>query len=228
MIPVRAGEHNPQLVACLRSIEANFPHNRVWLVGHIPHWVSDEVGAIPLPQSGVGWLNVVLMLGRVAEHHEVTSQFTYFNDDFYVLKKVRTAQVLYDMPLADRARRLKGLSLGAYARGAEITLDMLRSHGYENPMNYDLHTPLPMDQQQIGEAVDLVMGYDRNFWPHLRSVYGAIAQLGGKQHQDVKVTSVSGMIPSNATYVSSSVRSFNGQLGRQLRAKFAKKSKFEK
>lgn len=225
---MREGEYNPALATCLRSIAENFPHNKVWLVGYIPRWVSNEVGQIPLPQSGVGWLNVVLMLGRIAENHEVTDKFWYFNDDFYVLKKPKTAQAMYDMSLADRARRLKGLSLGAYSRGAQITLDLLRKHGYDDPMNYDLHAPMPMDKQQIGQAVDLVMGSGQHFWPHLRSVYGAIAALDGKQHQDVKITSVSGMIPSGATYVSSSVRSFNGQLGRQLRAKFANKSKFEK
>lgn len=228
MIPVREGEHNPQLATCLRSIAENFPHRKVWLIGYIPRWVSDEVGRFPMPQSGVGWLNVMLMLGRVCDHPEISDQFTYFNDDFYVLKKVSEATPMYDMALSERARRLKGLSLGSYSRGAAISLELLQKNGYENPMNYDLHLPLPVDKEQLSEAIALVQMSGQHFWPHLRSIYGAVANVGGKQHGDVKITSVSGMIPGGAIYTSSSTRSFNGQLGRQLRGRFQNKSRFEK
>lgn len=229
VIPCRVQDYSPHLMYTLRSIEANFPHQRVWLVGHKPDWVSDAVHFVPVKQGAVGYQNVLFNLLEVVSNDEVDSNFWYFNDDFYILKPVGDEPpVFHEGTLAERAKRLKGLSLGSYSSGALETYFMLLDAGFENPMNFDLHTPMPMDKLGIEDSIRLIQKRGKDFWPHLRSVYGAMVGLEGKPGKDYKVTSAGGSIPAAAIYASSSPRSMRGTFGLQLKRLFPHPCKYEK
>lgn len=228
VIPVRALDFSPHLCLTLRSIEKNFPHRKVWIAGHKPPWLSERVGYIPVLQGGTGWRNHMLIMSEVAHHDDVSSEFWYFNDDFYVLRKLATPPVFYDGTLEDRAKKLRGVALGSYTQGAQTSFELLRDAGFENPLNFDLHTPMPMDKLGLNDAIGLVMRSGKNFWPHLRSIYAAMAGLEGEEGKDVKVGSVTESIPDKAIYLSSSNRAIQGQLGRELKALFPTPSKYEK
>jgi hypothetical protein len=221
VIPVRPGDHNPSLVLALRSIYQNFPHGRIWLAGYMPRWVNTEkVGYIPVPQAQSHWRNVLHIMENVACHPEVTDTFTFFNDDFYVLGKVKNVPIMYEGTMQERARRLRGLSLGEYSRGAIDTLELLQKAGYENPWNFDLHMPLPMDKESVGGALEL-LPVPYRFWPHFRSIVGAVGGYEGVPGKDVKITGVAPRIPIGYRFLSTSVRSLGaGQVGRELRQLF--------
>lgn len=228
VIPVRNSDFSPHLCLTLRSIEKNFPHNKVWLAGHKPAWVSDQVGYIPVLQGGGGWQNHLLIMSEVAHSDAISNEFWYFNDDFYVLRKLVTPPVFYDGTLEDRAKRLRGVALGSYTQGAQATFELLRDAGFENPLNFDMHVPMPMDKLGLNDAIGLIMRSSKTFWPHLRSVYAAMAGLTGTPGKDVKITVPSGSVPNNSVYLSSSPRAINGNLGRELKAIFSTPSKYEK
>lgn len=229
VIPVRPGDHNPSLVLALRSIAQNFPYRKVWVAGHFPRFLSpDHVGHIPVAQPMSHWRNVLMIMDHVADHAEVSETFNFFNDDFYVLKKVPGAPIIHEGTLEERAKRLKGLSLGEYSRGATETLTVLRNAGYDNPWNFDLHIPLPMDKASVEKALTILPA-PYTFWPHFRSIVGAVAGYEGISGSDMKFTGVATRIPAGAEFVSTSVRSLGaGQVGRQLRQLFPKTSVFEK
>jgi hypothetical protein len=198
-------------------------------VGHKPPWVSDEVGYLPVKQGAVGYQNVLFNLLEVVDHDEIDCDFWYFNDDFYILKPVGDEPpVFYEGTLAERARRLKGLSLGSYSSGAAITYDLLTSAGFPEPLNFDLHTPMPMDKLGIDDSIRLIHSTGKDFWPHTRSVYGAMVGLEAVPGKDYKVTSAGGSIPPAAIYASSSPRSMRGTFGMQLKRKFPTPCKYER
>lgn len=228
VIPVRANDYNPQLCMTLRAIEKNFPHSEVFIAGHRPPFLSDAVNYIPVQQGGGNWRNVLIILGEVVHNDQVPENFWFFNDDFYVLKKQTNPKTYYDMPLEERASRLRGVALGEYTRGAQISYELLREAGFPEPLNFDLHVPMPMDKTGLNDALGFVLRSNKNFWPHLRSIYGAMVGLTGERMADVKIGPVNQGIPDNAVYVSSSPRSFQGQLGRELREMFPNPSKYEK
>lgn len=219
---------SPHLALTLRTIEKNFPHKRVWLAGYKPPWVSDQVGFIPSRQGAIGWQNVLFNMLAVIKNDEVDHEFWYFNDDFYTVKRVTEPPVYFEGTLGERARRLKGLSLGSYSTGAKLTYEMLVAAGFEDPLNFDLHAPMPMDKLGLEDSIRLVQRQQNEFWPHLRSVYGAMVGLEGQPGKDYKVTSSGGAIPEKAIYVSSSPRSLRGTLGMQLRHMFPQPSRYER
>jgi hypothetical protein len=212
----------------LRSIEKNFPHSEIFVVGHRPAFLSERVTYIPVMQGGGNWRNVLIIMNEVIADDRVPETFWFFNDDFFVLKKQTNPKTFYDMTLEERARRLKGVSLGEYARGAQISYELLREAGFTEPLNFDLHVPMPMDKTGLNDALGFVLRSNKNFWPHLRSIYGAMVGLTGEKMADVKIGGVNEGIPDKAIYVSSSPRAFQGQLGRELKALFPNPSKYEK
>lgn len=228
VIPVREGDHSPHLALTLRSIEKNFPHGRVWIVGYKPRWVSDKVGYLPVPQRASGYRNVMNNLHAVVDCEDIDPEFWFFNDDFYVVKPVTEPPVYFEGLLYERARRLKGLALGSYTSGAMKTYELLAAAGFESPLNFDLHAPMPMYKLGVADSLRLIESSGQDFWPHLRSVYGAMTGLEAEPGKDYKITSVGGFISEKAIYVSSSARSLNGTLGRQLRHMFPQQSRYER
>lgn len=228
VIPHRHSDFSPHLCLTLRSIEKNFPHRKVWLAGYKPPWVSDQVGYIPVLQGGGSWQNHLLIMSEVAHHEEVSERFWYFNDDFYVLRKLATPPVYYDGTLEERARKLRGIALGSYTKGAEATLELLQNAGFENPLNFDLHVPMPMDKTGLADSIGLILRSGKQFWPHLRSVYAAMVGLEAEEGKDVKIAGAFEGIPDNSVYLSSSPRAIQGQLGRELKELFPHPGKYEK
>ena len=42
---------NPELRYSLRSVAVNLPHDRVWIVGHVPAWITG-CETVPTVQAG--------------------------------------------------------------------------------------------------------------------------------------------------------------------------------
>lgn len=228
VIPVRQMDYNLGLALTLRSIEMNFPHKRVWIAGHKPPWVSDSVGYIHVPQMGGNWQNVLMILNEVVVSDEVDEDFWYFNDDFYVMRKMRNPPTFQQGTLAEKCKRMRGVSINSYVTGAETTLKLLQDAGFEDPINFDLHAPMPMNKTGLDDAIGFILRSGKVFWPHLRSVFGALTGLVGVEGKDAKVGGVMESIPEGADFVSSSPRSLQGQLGRELKLRFPDPSSYEK
>lgn len=171
------------------------------MAGHFPRFLSpDHVGHINVPQPMSHWRNVLMIMDYVADSPEVSETFTFFNDDFYVLKGVTGAPIIHEGTMEERANRLKGLSLGEYSRGAMDTLTVLRNAGYDNPWNFDLHIPIPMDKESVAKAL-AILPAPYTFWPHFRSIVGAVAGYEGISGNDTKISGVTSRIPSGAEFV---------------------------
>jgi hypothetical protein len=182
----RAGE-NEELRYSLRSL-ANLPHERVWIFGGAPQWVTD-VDLVPTDQRGTKYQVTTRAMRAACECPDVSDPFILFNDDFYVTRPCAEVPVLHrgliTAVLADYRRR--GYGGSSYCRGMMQTARLLRSLGYAAPLSYELHVPLPVGKRAMLEALDVGAAAGIAVL-HKRTLYGNLARLGGERLMDVKIT----------------------------------------
>lgn len=184
--PVRHGETNEELRYSLRSLDANFPHADVWIVGHKPDWVHGvrhlEGNVYPRYEAnGYGNLHIA------ARCPEVSEWFVIFNDDFFVTDRVQDLETLYhctlqyhiDMPAVQKSR-------GWFLEQLESTMSKLKAKGVAEPLSYEIHTPMAVNRLKFLEILDEYEHELPDSTPQCRSLYGNIMGVGGRKAYDVK------------------------------------------
>jgi hypothetical protein len=103
----------------------------------------------------------------------------------------------------------------------------MEKHGMlAGAMSYDVHLPLIIHKTEMREALRLAKAV-RTDAVHLRSLYGAIAGLGGVEHRDPKMMRRSDPFPRGA-WLSSGNDTFRSTVEPVLRYLFPDKSPYEK
>lgn len=187
VFPVRIGDHNPELRYALRSL-ANVPHGQVWLAGHMPGWVQN-CRHLPIEQTSTKHRNSLCNLIGACESPDVSEDFVLWNDDIFLLEPLDQIPVLHRGTIRRYLAMSRSLGNSTYIRGTKATLELLEQSGYRDPLSYELHVPLPMTKSGVLEACRLI---EEARVPELtaiqmRSMYGNLASIGGKQAEDVKV-----------------------------------------
>lgn len=177
---VRPGEVNEELRYSLRSL-VNLPHGTVWIAGHKPRWVTDEVRHIPVQAKPGSHVNAKANLRAACQHPEVAERFVYFNDDFFVMQALTELPVMHRGPLS--AVIQSGNMATAYTRAMRKTLDILAARGVAEPLMYDLHAPMLVDKAGMLEALALCS------YPMVqeRTLYGNLQAIGGERRHNHKV-----------------------------------------
>lgn len=229
VVPVRGAARNDELRYALRSWTVNLPHaRRVWLVGHRPHWVG-EVGHIPTRQDGLSpWQATTAAVRAACEHPEVSNEFLLMNDDFFVLQRITRVPVLHRGLLRDVAARraARASRHDRYGAGLRAALERLQQLGYDEPLCYEHHSPLPVDKAQMLRALDAGAGCD----VAKRSVYGNLAGVGGEAAEDVKVNwrAPRGYGPGSVFVSTASDAFTHGEVGKWIRGLFPTPCRYEK
>jgi len=226
----REGE-NEELRYSLRSLR-NLPHGRVWIFGGAPEWIRGAE-LVPTDQHDTKYRVTTRAMRAACEHPDVSDPFALFNDDFYVMRPVAEVPVLHRGPvaavLAYYERRWGGRS--RYSVGMRETAVLLRSLGFDDPLSYELHLPLPIHKAAMLEALDAGEASGITVL-HKRTLYGNLARLGGERASDCKIVSprdgrIAGRhVAGASTWLSSSDASFDG-LAPLLAHRFPRPSPFE-
>lgn len=223
MVPVRVGAVNEQLRYALRTWAANLPHRKVWIVGYRPAWLR-EVGHIPIAQPGTKYENTTAAIRAACQHPGVASRFLLMNDDFFVMRRQTEMPVLHRGPVREVERYYAARASGHYLSGMRETRDLLVSLGYDDPLSYELHVPLPVEKTGMQEA--LAVGR-RLAVVHKRTLYATLSGLGGERTEDVKVLHRGPRFP-HGPFLSTMPDSFaNGMAGRYIRHAFFQPSHYE-
>lgn len=221
---VAPGDDNEELRYSLRSLAAHLPHERVWIAGHRPAWVSAAVGHIDATQTGSRFQNSTGNLRAACEHPDVADEFVYFNDDFFVMQDVDQVPVLHRGPLDD-VIAATGSSL--YRRGAVGTQLHMQRLGLaeEGPLySYEIHAPLPVVKAGMLEALDAGRGLPVL---HKRTLYGNLCRIGGEQADDVKVKAYDDAGPAGPFLSTSDAAFAAGTVGKRIREAFADPCRYE-
>lgn len=226
VVPVREGYQNQQLRYALRSWAANLPHRRVWLVGGYPQWVHGA-GHIPTRQTGTKWQNTTVAVRAACEHPEVSPTFVLCDDDFFVMRPVDGGMPVFHRGPVDRVEAYHAArGAGAYLDGLRETRALLAELGHPAPVSYELHVPLPVEKAGMVKALDAGRHIDVL---HKRTLYGALAEIGGEELQDVKVMhrGPRGFGP-DSPFLSTMPDSFaNGMVGHFIRRSFPRLCQYE-
>lgn len=220
VIPCRPGQ-NEELRFALRSLE-NLPHRDVWIIGGMPDWVRG-VHFFEYPRAFTKHETTTQHIRTACTHPEISDSFILMNDDFYIMKRLRSLPVLNRGRVRDVIAEHEQRDINStYVRGMRATLARLEQYGYENPRSFELHVPLTVHKQAMLEALDLCAGIDVI---HKRTAYAAVAGLKGRTIRDVKVNATGDPIPSGQ-FLSSSDDSFD-YLRPTLEAAFPEPGRYE-
>ena len=220
---LKADIDTEELKYSLRSVEQNFPINRVWFVGGQPEGLEPD---IRLKHDQVGnskWEMIRSSMWKAVSDERLTEDFFLFNDDFFVMKPVDTDSFrnFVDGTLERRIDELHSESgMNAYTRTL-FKLEQELKTMHEPTMNYDVHLPMLLNKEQVRSTLYKCSS------PQMRSAIGNINRLPFVIHPDVKVYDLES-VPVNETYLSTNDDTFRkGNVGKYIRETFTTKSRFE-
>lgn len=186
--PVRPGDKNDELKFSLRCLEANYPdHGQVWIVGHKPSWLINvqhiKGNDRKTPEANV-YTNV--MYATVCD--DVAPQALIMNDDFFITKPVSEIPPLYRGTLKSHLRlnSVARAQNSKWAKSLATTRIVLQALGFIEPISYELHVPMMVDRQKMGETLERFKHITPDVPPQWRSLYGNVNEIGGEEFPDCK------------------------------------------
>lgn len=228
LYPVKEHENNYELRYSLRTL-VNVPHDKVFMAGYKPTWVTDDVIHIAIDQDNNEnkYIKSLRNLIAACEDPRLSEEFILMNDDMFILmptKYIPTLQMGLLVKMADRYYRRYQNS--PYTQGLLRVLKYLQSQGIEDPLSYELHVPMVFNKKKLLETLRIceeLEGFGK------RTLYGNLNAIGGDYFEDVKYTNQLRPIYNDMPFVSTDEGSFAYHpIGRFIREKFSEPGKYEK
>ena len=220
---LKADIDTEELKYSLRSVEKNFPINRVWFVGGQPKGFRNVVRLQHEQVGNSKWEMIRSSMWKVVNDERLSEDFFLFNDDFFVMEPVDTDSFrnFVDGTLERRIDELHSESgMNAYTRTL-FKLEQELKTMHEPTMNFDVHLPMLLNKEQVRSTLYKCSS------PQMRSAIGNINRLPFVIHNDVKVYDLES-VPVNETYLSTNDDTFRkGNVGKYIRETFTTKSRFE-
>ena len=197
---------NEELRYSIRSVEKNAPVRNVWVVGGKPDWYTGNF--ISTKPVGNAYENVRNNLRHVLATPEISEDFVLMNDDFFIIKNVNSVSLYYGGLLNNRyAEHQELVGPNFYANFLRKTDKVLKQMGIKEPLNYELHTPMPFNKTKLAETIDQRFS--------IRSFYANYHRLGGedlvkdvKIYSHVRFLSASSTLDNGTPFVSTEDGSF--------------------
>lgn len=211
---------NEELRYSIRSLEKHLPDVNVWVVGGKPDWYTGKFIPVDISSSDK-FVNVKNQYRAITNAPEISENFVLMNDDFFVMEPVEEIRVFHGGLMKDKYeshRRQAGP--GKYTEQLADTYNNLINLGYVDPLNYELHVPMPMTKDGLASVID---------YPGMvRSAYGNKYAIGGDYMDDVKVVSRGWSITSaNGLFLSTLDTTFQQVSNNLLRDMFPDPSSCE-
>lgn len=213
---------NEELKYSLRSLK-NFPHDKVWFYGGCPDDLKPDYHVRVKQDKPTKWENIFKMFKLVCANDKISKDFWLFNDDFFVMKPVKNGPNYFNGNLYKRVVTLEDTHKGItpYSQQLRYTLQELEAMGCDT-FNYALHVPMLINRKKGIELSNIIDG------PMIRCAYGNYFKVGGKEHSDFKIDSITKRY-KDGDYLSTNDKSFKyGEVGKQIREIFKDKCKYER
>ena len=224
---VKDSAYNEELQYSLRSVEKNFPHNRVWFFGGKPIGVYPDKQVLVNQIWRTKWDNVRNMMRMIADNEEVTDDFVLFNDDFFVMKPIKTLPPYKWKTMESICKCVEeqnNSKQSGYTKNLRAVARELEEFQFPTD-NYVLHLPMIFNKKKLLNALDV---FPNTKSP--RSVYGNMyLTKRAKTHKDVKIFRAWQTPSEDADFLSTEDYAFkNGKAGEYIKRCFPDKSRFEK
>lgn len=221
----RDGE-NEELRYSIRSVVASYPDAVIWVVGGKPSWYTGNF--INVPIRGSKYHNARRNLQVLTSSPEIPEKFVLMNDDFYIMRPVANLGYYNGGPLINKITAYtRNNPRSTYLGMLDKTYRGIKSLGIEDPIDYELHIPMPMEKSKLANVLQ---------YPFLwRSTYGNLYRVGGRTRRDVKIyqselttNRLELADLKNSAFLSSEDNSFIILLDKIFKNKFPTPSPFEK
>lgn len=149
---VRPGDDNDELRYSLRSVAANVPHRKVWVVGHCPWWVQnvERLELVPLPWR---FDNQHQSISAVVERPDLAGEFYLWNDDIYATRRFEGVLPTFHLgPLRDYIALVEEAGKSEenwWLAGMREMLTLLEEWGHMDPLCYEGHMPLRFRKEDM-------------------------------------------------------------------------------
>jgi hypothetical protein len=210
----RDGE-NEELRYSIRSVLHFYPDAVIHIFGGKPKWYSGNFTEIK--DFGNKFDNIDQCYKAICESN--IENFILMNDDFYIINKPDSFTYYFDGPLSLKIEsHMAKYGISKYSRVLSEANTKLKSMGIDNPINYDVHTPMLFNKLKLSKIVDLSSAP--------RSMYGNIYNVGGEKIKDVKIYKHTDSIYTDGYFLSSEDNSFN-KIKSFIDKRFSKKTIYE-
>jgi glycosyltransferase involved in cell wall biosynthesis len=222
---------NEELQYSLRSVEENFKYRDVWFYGGCPVNLEPDHHVAVAQSEPSKWERVRSMMMKACENDQITEDFWLFNDDFFILRPVSEDIPPYHngsiYKQIVKVENRNGMTSNDYTRRLRHLAQTLEKAG-KNLYNYGVHKPMLINRKKMLEVLRLFPDEPMN-----RALYGNYWEIGGVRRKDMKIKALNyprmDEVKTQWDFVSTSDESFrDGEVGRFLRSKFNKKSRFER
>lgn len=223
---VKNSKYNGELRYSLRSVCKNFPHRNIWFVGGMPEGIKpDYYMPVRQPENNTKYENFLLLIDAIINSKGISSSFVLFNDDFFVLNKVKRLPVYINGNIPELIEFVKSESNKPNSNYIKIlNQHIIELKSRKLPINnFALHVPMGMNKTLIKNVIE-------EFGTFGRSLYGNYVYYTDycEQMKDVKIMNHIQIPTEDQTYVSTSDGSFNlGEVGKYIRNKFNEPCKYE-
>lgn len=170
---------NNELRYSLRSVAENVKDLRnVWVVGERPEWLTN-VRYLPVKDMfDRPTKNTFFKLQAVCKEPDLSDDFLYLNDDFFILKPTLAADFpyFYKGVLPSTIRKSRMMAIESPVN----TVNYLQFHNL-TLLDYRVHCPIRFNKQKI---LDLPVGENEFGVVNTRAVYGNYYKVGGIEHDE--------------------------------------------
>lgn len=213
-----------ELRISLRSVCMNFPYRKIVFVGGCPDGIYPDIYIKDEQTGPTKWSRARHSMIKAFDCDDLTEDVWLFNDDFFIMDKIKSDVNYTNGTLERRIIALKRNN----PRGSNYINNLTRLRSSLLSMNKDtmsfaLHVPMLVNRVK---ALDLIRD-KKELSAMFRSLYGNYYEIDCQYMKDVKVYDLE-TIP-DTSYISTTDESFSqGKVGEFLRQYFNKPCKYEK
>ncbi len=148
----RKGE-NEELRYSIRSVVKNLPESRIWVVGYKPSWYTGDF--ISIQDKSDKFTNIRMALKAACNTANISDDFVFMHDDIYITTPTEELKPMYVSTLKARisSHAPERRHSTYYRKLADVTRHLV-SLGYDDPLNYEVHVPMPMNKQKLITIID--------------------------------------------------------------------------
>ena len=212
---------NEELRYSLRSL-SNFPHRKVCFYGGCPKGLRPDHHVYVKQDKDNKWKNVSMMLDMACKNPQITKDFWLFNDDFFIMEKIKQPKNYYRGDLYKRIVQLEDVYKGftPYSKLLRNCAKELEALGCTTK-DFSLHIPIKINKE------DMLSVRKLTDFEGFRSLYGNYYNIADDTMNDCKITSLDKEYKGGC-YLSTDDRAFkDGIVGKQIRERFPDKCKYE-
>lgn len=201
LLPLRDGNDNEEARYAIRTWVANAElgeDDRLVTVGFCPTWLEPDLH-LPGNAHRTGPLNVYTNVRDACTSGKLGEHVIVANDDMYAIAPVDVSLIYYRATLAEHVNALPQKTTW-WASSLRLTYAYLRKREVEVPLSYELHRPLLVETERMGQI--LTDAWHGGIPVQWRSVYANLAGIGGEKCRDGKIVSRANFPPSVSVWSS--------------------------